>query len=70
MNVQNLELITSTPIYIGSEIESLNFSTNSPLVTFANNTLIGEKIEANSVITLGKDKKFQLNGGGFVRGDA
>lgn len=70
LNVQNLELITSTPIYIGSEIESLNFSTNSPLVTFANNTLIGEKIEANSVITLGKDKKFQLNGGGFVRGDA
>ncbi|MCH9632439.1 MAG: hypothetical protein S4CHLAM6_07750 [Chlamydiae bacterium] len=68
--VNDLNLVTSAPIYVGSELDAINVSTTSPLLTFAGNTMIQGQLESLSIATLGSSKKFQLNHGGKVSGDA
>lgn len=68
--VTNLSLETSSPIYIQSELETVNFNSTSPLTTFGNETLIKGQIHSKSIASIGKNAKMQLNKGGLIQGDA
>lgn len=68
--VTNLSLETSSPIYIQSEIETVNLNSTSPLTTFGNETLVKGQIHSKSIASVGKSKRVQFNKGGLIQGDA
>lgn len=68
--VSNLTIKTTSPIYIGGQVEAVNLTSSSPLTTFAGDTLFKGQIQSKSIASLGNGKKVQINHGGKIAGDA
>ena len=70
INVSDLTLNSSSAVYIKSKVDVENLNTTSPLITFAGDTYVNGKIDAKSIVSVGHDKKLQINQGGKIQGDA